>query len=107
MDKAPKSEIPYVTDGTTKYWCMTVFQQNEEHDKAAAALSRPPELDLSRAIQPAKTENTAGALESAAMVGLTPRECISQHLSIVNSEQLYSYYVVIYYIYIIKRNRRR
>ena len=83
VDKAPKSEIPYVTDGTTKYWCMTVFQQNEEQDKALAASSKPPELDLSRAVQPAKTENT-GALESAAMVGLTPRECISQRLRILH-----------------------
>lgn len=95
MDKAPKSGIPYVTDGTTKYWCMTVFQQAAEQERADSGTSSAPELDLARAVQAGKPQNAAtGALESAAMVGLTPREGISQQLAF----KIYCNDIFVYYI---------
>ena len=54
---APGSNIPFITDGTTKQWCMELFQDAEE-SQAEAALG-PPQLDLGKITNSAPAEGSA------------------------------------------------
>ena len=52
---APGSNIPFITDGIVKKWCMEVFQEEVEQ---AGSASGPPQLDLDKIDNPAEPAST-------------------------------------------------
>ena len=46
INYAPRSNIPYITDGHKRMWCMQLFQSEEEDPVGRSMAAKPVELDL-------------------------------------------------------------
>ncbi len=70
---ASGSGIPFLEDGTTRIWCMEVFQAQSTE---APVQDMPPELDLNQITaadgSEPKTPTTGPPVMTAAMTGLVP-----------------------------------
>ena len=72
---AEGSQIPLISDGKTKKWCMEIFQEKAKQETPSTGAGPPPELDLEKVSGSSSTSVAKAApvpVPTAALAGLTP-----------------------------------
>ena len=67
------SLIPFVTDGTSRHWCMSMFQQSAAESTEENPSEAMPDLDLDNVVA---NDPRAKATPVAPLPGVTPRHSV-------------------------------
>ena len=80
------SQIPFITDGVKRHWCMTLFQQTQEESAASNPAESIPDLNLDN-IVPADPK----AVPVASLPGVTPRPLDWIHSTNISQDSICQY----------------